>query len=128
MIYEHQAECPYCGQQIIVTSTKPVLEKEELFEEAIENCTCEEARLDRDMRATEASIQGTIGEGCMDRGMPYVASEQTQASIRKICEMILLDEIGGDVKLVIPGGDSLRMKKNGNAVKIKRSTSRQLEI
>lgn len=80
------------------------------------------------MKATEASIQGTLGEESMNCGMRYVAPENTIATVRMICQALLTDAIGGAVKLVIPGGDALRMVKNGNAVKIRRSTSKQVEL
>lgn len=128
MIFEHYGECPFCKQQVLITSTKPQLTDTELAEEAIEMCSCDDARLDRGMKATETSIQGTLGEESMNCGMRYVAPENTIATVRMICQALLTDAIRGAVKLVIPGGDALRMVKNGNAVKIRRSTSKQVEL
>lgn len=128
MIFEHYGECPFCKQQVFITSTKPSLTPEEITEEAIDACSCDGARFDRGMKATEAAIRGTVGEDCMQRGMPYIASEQTQEAVRAICGMMIKGFIGGTFKIIIPGGDTVRFVKDGNRVKLCRDTKKRVEI
>lgn len=128
MLYEHQGECPFCHAQIMLTSANAQPTEEELSENAAEFCTCEGAKLDRDMKATEKKLDTVIGGDSIGRGFNYAVSDETFAAVRGICEMILLDLIIGAVTLNIPGGDKLRLIKDKNCVKIRRDTKRQLEI
>lgn len=128
MLFEHQGECPFCHAQLILTSTIAKPSAEELSEEAAEFCTCEGAKLDRGMKATEKKLNTVIGGDSIGRGFNYAVSDETFAAVRGICEMILLDLIVGAVTLNIPGGDKLRLIKDKNCVKIRRDTKRQLEI
>lgn len=128
MVYEHQAECPFCHAQLFLTMTNPKPSDAELTEEAIAFCTCPEARLNRGMKATEHSITKVLGEESMNAGFTYAASEETTDAVRNVCQMMLMDFILGGVTFGIPGDDTLRLVKNGNVIKIRRSSKRQLEI
>ena len=128
MIFEHQGECPFCHAQIFLTMTNPTPTTTEVAEEAAAVCTCPEARLNRGMKATENSITKVLGEESMNAGFTYAATEETTDSVRAICQLMLMDFILGGVTFGIPGGDTLRLVKNGNAIKIRRSSKRQLEI
>lgn len=128
MIFEHQGECPFCHAQMFIQSTKADMTAAELSEEAADLCTCPEARLHRGVIATEHAIQKTLGEQSLEAGFSYAAGEETTEAVRGICQLMLLDYILGGVTFGIPGGDTLRLVKNGNAIKIRRSSKRQLEI
>ena len=128
MNFEHQGECPFCHAQIILTMTNPRPTTAELSEEAAAVCTCPGAKLDRGMKATENGIAKVLGEESMKAGFAYAANEETTEAVRNVCQMMLLDFILGGVTFGIPGGDTLRLVKNGNAIKIRRSSKRQLEI
>ena len=56
MIFEHQGECPFCHAQLLLTSANAQPTKEELSEDAAEFCTCDGARLNRGMKATEKKL------------------------------------------------------------------------
>lgn len=128
MIFEHQGECPFCHAQMFIQSTKADITAAELSEEAADLCTCPEARLNRGMKATENGIAKALGEESINAGFAYAANEGTTEAVRGICQLMLLDYILGGVTFGIPGGDTLRLVKNGNAIKIRRSSKRQLEI
>lgn len=128
MVYTHKAECPFCGAQLIITSVAENLTEEELMEEAASVCNCKEAKFDRSMKETEKKLQIALGEKSLDRGFNYAASEDTMNAVRGICEMILLDLIIGGVTLSIPGGDSLKLLKHKNAVKVTRDTKHRLML
>ena len=48
-------------------------------------------------------------------------------AVRDICMMILCRQIN-TVTLYVPGGDVLKLVRNGNAVKIRRTCKKQLEM
>lgn len=95
MVFTHQAECPFCGAQLLITSVTEHLSKEELYEEAAAVCTCKEAKIDRGMKETEKKLQIALGEKSLGRGFNYAVSEDIMNAVRSICEMILLDLITG---------------------------------
>lgn len=126
-VYEHQATCPYCGQMMFVTLTTPSPTEEELTAEALEKCGCPGASKERGMRATEKAIQRVLGEESVNIGFDYAMDEVTLTVIRIVCGHILADQID-NVTLREPHGDVIRLVKNGNAVKIRRSCKKQAEM
>lgn len=97
MIYEHQAECPFCRAQLFLSLTNENPAQAELSEGAAQMCTCPEARLDRGAKATENAIQKTLSEESLKAGFAYAANEETTDGVRAICQLMLQDFIlGGD--------------------------------
>ena len=126
-VFEHQATCPYCGQAMFVTLTVPNPTEEELTAEAAEKCSCPGATQERGMKATEKAIQRVLGEDSVKIGFDYALDETSIVVIRTICGHILADQIDS-VTLREPQGDVVRLIKNGNAVKIRRSCKKQAEM
>lgn len=63
MKFERQAECPFCGQIILVTCDREDDAGEILSNKAVMKCDCRQAELHRGIKNTEAAIAGVLGEG-----------------------------------------------------------------
>ena len=126
-VFEHQAMCPLCGQIMIISTTTPNPSQKELGAEAAAVCACPAATVARGMKATEKAIQRVLGEESVKIGFDYGLEAGTIDAVRAVCKMILLDNIDG-VVLREPQGDVIRLIKNGNAVKIRRSSKKQVEM
>jgi hypothetical protein len=125
---QHQTPCPYCGQ---IISFQLTLAEQAEFDGNLERkaaalCKCPEANFHRGMRATEQAINEIIGEG----GRKYfdrAISDETVDAVREICAQILRENLCC-VTITVPCGDVLKLVRNGNAVKIRRCTKRQMEM
>lgn len=126
MTFEHQAACPFCGQMIFVSTANAQETQEKLQLEAMEKCDCAEAIMRRGMTATEAAIQGVLGEGGCER-FDNIIPEGTIEAIRTICKSILNEQINA-VTLTAPTGDVIKLVKNGHSVKIRRTAKQQMEM
>lgn len=126
MIFEHQAVCPFCGQMVFVSTAQEQESPESLSQEAAEKCDCTEAILHRNMTATEAALQGVLGEGGRGR-FDSIIAEDTIEAIRSICKSILREKID-TVTMVVPTGDTIKLVKNGGTVKVRRTAKRQMEM
>lgn len=119
---------PVLSRDAFLSLPQPQLSEEEISEEAAEWCTCDGARLRRGMRATEDALQKTLCDESIKSGFDYAVNDDTLNDVREVCRMLILDRITGTVTLFIPGGDNIRLVKNGNAVKIRRTSKRQMEL
>ena len=128
MLHEHQGECPFCHAMIFLSLPQPQLSQEELSVEAAQWCTCEDARLHRGMQATEGAIQKTLCDESIKYGFDYAANDDVLIDVREICRMLLLNRITGTVTFSIPGGDNIKLVNNGNTVRIRRTSKKQMEI
>lgn len=81
----------------------------------------------RGMRETEQSIETLLGEDSVNLGFDYALSETGIEAIRGICKNILLGQID-NVTLKDKYGDVIKLVKNGNSVKIRRSCKKQVEM
>ena len=79
------------------------------------------------MRNSETRLQSLLGEGSIEKGFEYAIPQDTIEGIRQICKMILREEID-KVTLTEKNGDAIRLIRDGNAVKVKRSTKLQMEL
>lgn len=126
MKFEIQTACPYCGQMMFVNTYKAEITPEELSELAAEKCDCDEAVVVQGMKATEDAIVGVLAEGASD-WFGQEIPQQVIDVVRNICMEILRRRIN-TVTLTVPGGDVLKLVRNGNAVKIRRTCKKQLEM
>ena len=127
MIIEHLATCPHCNQEMFVVCGEAEPGEELLRELAADVCKCPGAVQERGMRSTENRIQAIMGDGATKRGFDYAFPEETLESLRGICGGILRQEYD-KVTLTEKGGDVVRLIRDGNAVKVRRSTKRQMEL
>lgn len=126
MLIERQAVCPFCGKQRFV-NVEPEVDDATLSDIAKSLCDCAEAREERGMKLTEEAIVALLGEESKNKGFDYEIDEDTISCVRSICEAILgglLDK----VSLVEPNGDTIKLVRNGNAVKIQRTCKKQVAI
>lgn len=126
MLFEHQAACPYCGQMRIISTAQENETPEALSKLAAAKCDCPEAEFQRGVRNTEIAISEVLGEGGLRR-FDSVIPDDTISVIRTISRSILREEIGC-VTLTVPCGDVIKLVRNGNAVKIRRTSKRQIEM
>ena len=126
MMTEKQAVCPYCGKQRFVNVPVETTE-EELTKLAADACDCEQASVTRGLVQTNRAIEMLLGEESKTKGFDYEVAEATSFDIREICIGILHGNLNR-VTLVEPNGDVIKLAKNGNAVKIQRTSKRQLTI
>lgn len=127
MLIEYQAICPHCGQMIFVATSIKDPNEEMLAELAEEQCNCPDARLARGMRNCETRLRSLLGEDSIEKGFEHAISQDTIEGIRQICKMILKEEID-KVSFAERNGDTIRLIRDGNSVKVKRSTKLQMEL
>lgn len=126
MLVEKQAVCPYCGKQRFVNVESSVPEAE-LAAMAGERCDCERARLARGMKQMDNAIDALLGPQSTDKGFDYEMDEETVREVRRLCQAIL----GGlmdKVSLVEPNGDTIKLVRNGGAVKVERICKKQVAM
>lgn len=126
MLIERQAVCKFCGKQKFLNVASEVSENE-VNEMATQTCDCEEAKLARGMKMTEEAIEALLGKESAKKGFDYEVDEDTIIEIKSICSCIL-DGLMYKVTLVEPNGDTIKLVRNGNAVKIQRTCKRQVAI
>lgn len=127
MLLEREAACPHCGQMVFVLTSNPNTPEAVLTEMAEDKCSCPEAVMARGMRETEQSIEKLLGEDAMNLGFDYVLGEDRIEAVREVCRHILLGRIN-NVTLKDQFGDIIKLVKNGNSVKIRRSCKKQVEM
>jgi len=126
MLVEKQAVCPFCGKQRFVNVDSDVAE-ENLAIIAAELCDCDKAKEQRGMKLTEDAITALLGDESKSKGFDYEVDEDTIHEIRGICKAILTG-LMDKVSLVEPNGDTIKLVRNGNAVKIQRTCKKQVAI
>jgi len=126
MKVEKQATCRYCGTQKFLNVDTSVTD-EELDTMASNTCDCEGARAARGIKNTFDAIMSLLGPESTKRGFDYEVDEDTIFRIKEIC-LHILDGLMDKVSLVEPNGDTIKLVRNGNAVKIQRICKKQAAI
>ena len=124
MLVEKQAVCPYCGKQRFVNVENNVSE-DELNQMAGETCDCATAKMARGMKQTDAAIDALLGPESCEKGFDYEVDEDTVRYIRMICK-IILEGCMDRITLFEPNGDQIKLTRNGNAVKVQRTSKKQI--
>ena len=124
MLVEKQAVCPYCGKQRFVNVENSVSE-DELNRMAGETCDCTAAKMARGMKQTNAAIDALLGPESCAKGFDYEVDEDTVRYIRMICK-IILEGYMDRITLFEPNGDQIKLTRNGNAVKVQRTSKKQI--
>lgn len=126
MLVEKQAVCPYCGKQRFVNVENSVSD-EELNQMAGETCDCTAAKMARGMKQTDAALDALLGPESREKGFDYEVDEDTVRELRRLCQAIL----GGlmdKVTLIEPNGDTIKLVRNGCAVKVERICKKQVAM
>lgn len=125
--YMRLGACRFCGQMKEMYGYKEDVEQERIDEDATLQCPCAEAMRYRGKLATEQGVKMLLGEEAINHGFRYSLPSVAINAIMTICGHIM-DGVMDNVKFEDEGGDGIRLKLDGNHVKIKRSTKREAEV
>lgn len=123
--FEYMAACPYCGQMRSFESEIAKLTEEEQQKYVGDRCLCEKAEKFRWINRTEDAIKNVLGEECMKKGFDYEVDDK----VIEIVRILISDIIDGDlnnVSFVEPNGDTIKLNKGGDRVKIGRIMKKQV--
>ena len=126
MLVEKQAVCPYCGKQRFVNVENSVSE-EELNQMAGETCDCDAAKRARGMKQTDVALDALLGPESCEKGFDYEVDEDTVRELRRLCQAIL-SGLMDRVTLTEPNGDTIKLVRNGCAVKVERICKKQVAM
>ena len=126
MLIEKPAVCAYCGSQRFV-NVKPDVPEEELNLLATQTCDCDGAIAARGMKITEDAVSSLLGVQSLKRGFDHEVDSDTVYRIVELCRHIL-DGLMDKITLTEPKGDVIKLVKNGNAVKVQRTSKKQIAM
>lgn len=127
MVTEYLAYCRHCGQEMMVLSGVQDPDDELLADMAEEMCDCRGATSARSRKDTESRIQSILGDGAIKRGFNYALPEEVIEYVLMICDGIELQHFD-KVTFTEKNGDVIKLVRDGEAVKVRRSTKRQMEL
>ena len=126
MLVEKRGACKFCGKQKFINVDSDIPE-DEITVLVTQTCDCDAAVAARGMKLTEDAIKSLLGKDSMKRGFDYEVDEDTVLQIKAICVNIL-NGLMDKVTLVEPNGDTIKLVRNGHAVKIQRTCKKQVAI
>ena len=126
MKVEKRGACQYCGKQKFI-NVDPEVTDEQITVLVTQTCDCDAAVAARGMKITEDAIKSLLGTESMKRGFDYEVDSDTIVQIKAICVNIL-NGLMDKVTLVEPNGDTIKLVKNGHAVKIQRTCKKQVAM
>lgn len=104
MYGEFVGACAHCGQ--VIASDKDFDSQREADQWATENCSCDEAELERQRResveAADAQVDALYGEMCVDYGFKPVKANVLEL-LKIMARSVALGE-AGRISAVLPGG------------------------
>lgn len=126
MLIEKPAVCAYCGAQKFV-NVEPNVPDDELNLMATQTCDCDGAIAARGMKITNDAIVSLLGADSLKRGFDHEVDSDTVSCIRELC-LRVLDGLMDKITLTEPKGDVIKLVKNGNAVKVQRTSKKQIAM
>lgn len=126
MKVEKRGACQYCGKQKFI-NVDPEVTDEQITVLVTQTCDCDAAVAARGMKITEDAIKSLLGAESMKRGFDYEVDSDTIVQIKAICVNIL-NGLMDKVTLVEPNGDTIKLVRNGHAVKIQRTCKKQVAM
>lgn len=126
MKVEKRGSCQYCGKQKFI-NVEPEVTDEQIATLVTQTCDCDAAVAARGMKITEDAIKSLLGTESMKRGFDYEVDSDTIVQIKAICVNIL-NGLMDKVTLVEPNGDTIKLVRNGHAVKIQRTCKKQVAM
>jgi hypothetical protein len=126
MKIEKLGTCQYCGKQKFI-NVDPEVTDEQITVLVTQTCDCDAAVAARGMKITEDAIKSLLGTESMKRGFDYEVDSDTIVQIKAICVNIL-NGLMDKVTLVEPNGDTIKLVRNGHAVKIQRTCKKQVAM
>ena len=123
--FEYMAACPYCGQTRTFETDTPGLTNDEQIKYVREHCTCDTAEKNRWKRRTEVAINDILGPGSIQKGFDYECDDDVINATREMVENIISGHIN-NVSFVEPNGDTIKLNKGSDRVKIGRIMKKQV--
>lgn len=127
MKIEYAAACPYCGQMRTFESELAGLTPEEQMIYVAKRCTCDQAEDCRWIDRTQDAIQNVLGPECMKKGFDYEVDDGVIEIVNDLVEHIVAKEIN-NVTFVEPNGDTIKLNRGSDRVKIGRVCKKQLML
>ena len=125
MKIEYAAACPYCGQMRTFESEIAGMTAEEQSLHIAKHCICEQAEDHRWIDRTEYSIQNVLGPECMKKGFDYEVDDDTIRVVRYLVDQIVRKNMN-NVSFVEPNGDTIKLNRGSDRVKIGRVCKKQI--
>lgn len=125
MKIEYAAACPYCGQMRTFECEIPNLSDEEQRVYVAKHCVCDKAEEDRWIDRTEDAIQNVLGPECMKKGFDYEVDDDTILIVRFLVHQIAQKAVN-NITFVEPNGDTIKLNRGSDRVKIGRVCKKQI--
>ena len=125
MRIEYAAACPFCGQMRTFESEIAGLTAEEQSLFVAKNCVCEKAEENRWVDRTEDAIQNVLGPDCIKKGFDYELDDDSVANVRYLVNQIVKKNLN-NVSFVEPNGDTIKLNRGSDRVKIGRVCKKQV--
>lgn len=125
MKIEYMIACPYCGQMRTFESDIPGMTEDEQRDYVAKRCICEEAERHRWLNRTEDAITNVLGSECMKKGFDYECDDDVIAIVRDLVGCIIDGHLN-NVSFVEPNGDTIKLNKGSDRVKIGRVCKKQI--
>lgn len=125
MKIEYAAACPFCGQLRTFETGNYGLSAEEQSLYVAKHCTCEKAEEARWIDRTEDAIQNVLGPECIKKGFDYEVDDDTIAIVRRLVDEIAKKHVN-NVTFVEPNGDTIKLNRGSDRIKIGRVCKKQI--
>lgn len=124
---EYAAACPFCGQMRTFESEIAGMTTEEQSLYVAKHCTCEKAEDARWVDRTEDAIQNVLGPECIKKGFDYELDDDSIANVRYLVEQIVKKNMN-NVAFIEPNGDTIKLNRGSDRVKIGRVCKKQITM
>lgn len=125
MKIEYMCACPFCGQMRTFESEIPGLTTEEQRQYVGEHCLCDMAENERWKKRTEDGIVNVLGPECMKKGFDYECDDDVIELVHCLVEHIIKGHLN-NVSFTEPNGDTIKLNKGSDRVKIGRVMKKQV--
>lgn len=125
MKIEYMCECPFCGQMRTFESEIPGLTTEEQKQYVGDRCVCEKAEANRWRKRTEDGIINVLGSDCLKKGFDYECDDDVIRIVRTLIDEVIQGHLN-NISFVEPNGDTIKLNKGSDRVKIGRVMKKQV--
>lgn len=126
MVIEAKGCCPYCGQEQVMRCDD-FMTQPEIDRLAGDNCTCEGAAEARFERRLDTALEGVLGKNAEKAGFDYVMDDEVVSFARIIGNRIHSGKVN-NVTFVEQKGDTIKLSRNGQSVKVTRICKKQVQM
>lgn len=124
-MFEYMASCPYCGQTRTFELDVPGLTTEEQTDYVAKHCVCDGAEKQRWINRTHDAINNVLGTESLKKGFDYECDEDVIELVLMLVEQIIDGHLN-NVSFVEPNGDTIKLCKGSDRVKIGRVSKKQV--